>query len=115
MKTNFAKDNKCDVCGKEFTFKHKLQSHLKQHQYPKIPLYRPSEARLHCTEEGKSVADHVANAPRVAIDPTWLNPEMAEAKKSGGRCGQPSWSVHLEGTPGNPSNGYLIRGFSIHM
>ena len=91
MKTHFAKENKCDVCEREFTFKHQLQSHLKQHQYPKIPLYRPGEARLHYTKEAKSVADRVANAPCVAIDPTRLNPDTAEAKKSGGEM----WTAQL--------------------
>lgn len=81
------KDSKCDVCGKSFSQKQQLNSHLKQHrdaqQYPCIRLYKPGEAKLQCTDTAKTVA----MAPSNAVDPCWLDSEKAEAaaKKAGGK------------------------------
>ena len=82
-KIHFARESfDCDVCGKGFTTKPSLVTHQKQHQYPNISLYRQGEARLQCTGAARSVA----GAPSSVEDPTWLDPEKAEAaaKKSGG-------------------------------
>ncbi|KAJ8286225.1 hypothetical protein GJAV_G00036000 [Gymnothorax javanicus] len=44
MKIRAPKQNDCDMCGKNFSTKQQLNSHLRQQQYPHIPLYRQGEA-----------------------------------------------------------------------
>jgi len=41
----------CKDCDKSFQSKNHLDRHSKQHLYPKIPLYKPDEAKLKRTTE----------------------------------------------------------------
>ncbi|CAK6974443.1 uncharacterized protein LOC116218008 [Scomber scombrus] len=72
-----------DVCRRSLTTKSSLVSHQQLHQYPNIVLYRQGEARLHCTEAAKSVAEAPSST---VVDPKWLDLKTAEAavKRSGG-------------------------------
>lgn len=82
MKLHYAKEHACDVCGSKFSTKPQLDLHQRQHQYPRIPMYRPGEARMMCTAAAKAVATN----PEKKVDPTWLDPVRAEAaaRKAGG-------------------------------
>ncbi|XP_028293729.1 uncharacterized protein LOC114456278 [Gouania willdenowi] len=82
MKLHGPKMHNCSVCGKLFSTEPLLRAHMRIHQYPSIPLYKQGQARLQCSD----AATAVAGASSKAVDPTWLDPQLAgaAAKQTGG-------------------------------
>ena len=75
QKLHGPKEHRCDVCSTDFASKPQMLSHRQRHQYPLILLYKPGEALLKCTPAAKEKAKAAASE----VNPTWLNPQLAEA------------------------------------